>query len=437
MARRFSARFVERLAARRFPIPRAAAFPLAGALPVRDQASALADRIVAGSRFARRTADLRDEAFRRVTDLSGAAERMSKAARPESQPPIYRSEAARPALGQFARLRRQTHSASLNRLRHRAETRHLLRPLDMPPAPMARTPIGARTVPLPPEAAGAADAARLRRAPEDIRLAAPQAGIAPVDETRRRQRLPAAGPRRAAADGHAAKESGEGARPPIGAPDYRQLTPTVLRDTLRRQSGAGAALDFALRERLRVPLKFDPGLARLHRGPSVSEAARVLRAEAFTIGRDVFFAEGRYDPATRAGYALLAHELTHVGQQARLAGDRMRFFTPQGGDSLEEEAQQTASQALATEYERDDRFRIAHQASSRPHPEMAFAMPPPRFSATGQPDPSEMVLRRDGPGDEKPAARKANAYSVADRVYDLMKQEVIRDQERNLARRKV
>jgi len=41
-----------------------------------------------------------------------------------------------------------------------------------------------------------------------------------------------------------------------------------------------------------------------------------LGAEAFTYGSDIYFAPGRYQPGSTNGERLLAHELTHVVQQA-------------------------------------------------------------------------------------------------------------------------
>jgi hypothetical protein len=66
---------------------------------------------------------------------------------------------------------------------------------------------------------------------------------------------------------------------------------------------------------------FEPRFARdfsdvrIHTGAAAVDAARDLRARAFTVGRDVAFAAGEYQPHTPAGRHLLAHELTHVVQQ--------------------------------------------------------------------------------------------------------------------------
>jgi len=54
---------------------------------------------------------------------------------------------------------------------------------------------------------------------------------------------------------------------------------------------------------------------RVHTGPAADRAARSIGAEAFTLGTDIAFANGNYDPRSRAGTRLLAHELTHVVQQ--------------------------------------------------------------------------------------------------------------------------
>jgi hypothetical protein len=61
-------------------------------------------------------------------------------------------------------------------------------------------------------------------------------------------------------------------------------------------------------------LGFDLSPVRIHRDHQAAEAARALNAEAFTLGRDVAFAKGRFQPDTAGGRRLLAHELVHVIQ---------------------------------------------------------------------------------------------------------------------------
>jgi len=54
---------------------------------------------------------------------------------------------------------------------------------------------------------------------------------------------------------------------------------------------------------------------RVHTGSDAVQMNRDLNAQAFTLGRDVYFGSGRYGPGTSSGKRLLAHELTHVVQQ--------------------------------------------------------------------------------------------------------------------------
>ena len=63
----------------------------------------------------------------------------------------------------------------------------------------------------------------------------------------------------------------------------------------------------------------DLSSVRVHANRPAAEAARALRAEAFTLGGDVAFGEGRYQPGSDAGRHLLAHELAHVIQQGAAA----------------------------------------------------------------------------------------------------------------------
>jgi len=47
-------------------------------------------------------------------------------------------------------------------------------------------------------------------------------------------------------------------------------------------------------------LGFDPSIAKLHFGPTAHAAAKSLGADAFTVGKDIFFAEGKFEEALRS-----------------------------------------------------------------------------------------------------------------------------------------
>lgn len=58
---------------------------------------------------------------------------------------------------------------------------------------------------------------------------------------------------------------------------------------------------------------------RIHRDALAARSAERMQAAAYTVGRDIAFAPNRFSPESASGRHLLAHELTHVVQQAGAA----------------------------------------------------------------------------------------------------------------------
>lgn len=110
---------------------------------------------------------------------------------------------------------------------------------------------------------------------------------------------------------------------------------------LAARRGSGQGLANGPRARLESRLGVDLGDVRVHRDPAAAGLCRDLRAEAFTHGRDIFFAEGRYAPGTAGGARLLSHEVTHTIQQRGQATStavqglirRADFVSLAGGES--------------------------------------------------------------------------------------------------------
>jgi hypothetical protein len=86
--------------------------------------------------------------------------------------------------------------------------------------------------------------------------------------------------------------------------------------------GSGRPLDSASRAYFEPRFGHDFGQVRVHDGPEAAKAAAAVGARAFTLGRDVVFANGENNPRSKAGKRLLAHELTHVVQQDRAGANR-------------------------------------------------------------------------------------------------------------------
>ena len=80
--------------------------------------------------------------------------------------------------------------------------------------------------------------------------------------------------------------------------------------------GIGAPLDTTSRNYFESRFGYDFGGVRVHTGAAASDSAHAIQARAYTLGRDVVFGAGQYDPSSSSGKRLLAHELAHVVQQS-------------------------------------------------------------------------------------------------------------------------
>lgn len=88
---------------------------------------------------------------------------------------------------------------------------------------------------------------------------------------------------------------------------------------------------------------------RVHTGSRAEESARALQANAYALGRDVVFGQGRYNPSSEDGLHLIAHELAHVVQQqhAPAPGPQTDLEVSEPGDAAEREAESAADQVAA------------------------------------------------------------------------------------------
>jgi hypothetical protein len=94
------------------------------------------------------------------------------------------------------------------------------------------------------------------------------------------------------------------------------------------ERGRGAPLPEPVRADMEPHLGADLSAVRVHTGSAADTLNRAVTAQAFTTGTDVFFGAGRYNPTSPAGRELLAHELTHVVQQASDPGAAARVSHP-------------------------------------------------------------------------------------------------------------
>ena len=104
-------------------------------------------------------------------------------------------------------------------------------------------------------------------------------------------------------------------RRPAHDPSLLEVTPDV-ESAVGQMRGGGQQLDVATREMMEPRFGHDFSQVRIHTGERAAVAAGALDALAFTVGHDIAFAAGRYQPGSDTGRELLAHELTHTIQQA-------------------------------------------------------------------------------------------------------------------------
>ncbi len=100
------------------------------------------------------------------------------------------------------------------------------------------------------------------------------------------------------------------------ASDGSKTSPPPEPDDLVSSQGSSQSLDPETRNEMEAQFRTELRGVRLHTDPQAAASAEVLNADAYTVGRDIYFARGKYAPATDDGKRLLAHELAHTVQQA-------------------------------------------------------------------------------------------------------------------------
>jgi hypothetical protein len=102
----------------------------------------------------------------------------------------------------------------------------------------------------------------------------------------------------------------------LAAPSSQQ-TSAAPPSVARALADPGRPLGPALRREMEQRFGHDFSRVRVHSGAVADQSARDVNAHAYTVGRDIVFGAGRFAPGTRDGRRLIAHELTHVVQQAQ------------------------------------------------------------------------------------------------------------------------
>jgi len=125
-----------------------------------------------------------------------------------------------------------------------------------------------------------------------------------------------------------------------GAGRGPDTAPPIVHDVLR---SPGKPLDAQTRAYFEPRFGHDFSKVRLHTDSEAAESARSVNALAYTVGPQIVFGAGLYQPAAASGQRLLAHELTHVVQQKDHQPAGRALGVGLGSDSAEREAEHAAS----------------------------------------------------------------------------------------------
>ncbi|MDF1695266.1 MAG: DUF4157 domain-containing protein, partial [Saprospiraceae bacterium] len=84
---------------------------------------------------------------------------------------------------------------------------------------------------------------------------------------------------------------------------------------LSSHRGGGHTMDAGTQSSMEQAFSNDFSNVKIHTGSYAQEMNQNLKARAFTNGNDIYFNSGEYNPGSKEGKHLLAHELTHTIQQ--------------------------------------------------------------------------------------------------------------------------
>lgn len=128
-------------------------------------------------------------------------------------------------------------------------------------------------------------------------------------------------------DGQIIMPAGEGEDPNDAA------ISTETETLINAKRGGGSSLPTDILSRMESVFGRDFSGVRIHTDNDAATLNRRLNAKAFTIGRDIFFSQGRFAPETEQGMHLLGHEITHVVHQGAGNKIRRKIDNREGGGS--------------------------------------------------------------------------------------------------------
>jgi hypothetical protein len=93
------------------------------------------------------------------------------------------------------------------------------------------------------------------------------------------------------------------------------IAPQNISTQIKKSRGSGTQLDKQTLGFMNSRFGADFSSVKIHHNEKSVQLNRQLNSQAFTVGKDIFFNSGKYQPQSQEGKRLLAHELSHTIQQ--------------------------------------------------------------------------------------------------------------------------
>ncbi len=106
-----------------------------------------------------------------------------------------------------------------------------------------------------------------------------------------------------------------------GSGEAKSSVSSSFQSSINASKGAGRKMDKPVQNELSSKFNSDFSDVNIHNDSRAHHLASEINAKAFTVGQDIYFKKGEYQPNSRAGKKLLAHELTHTIQQKGTNGN--------------------------------------------------------------------------------------------------------------------
>ena len=117
-------------------------------------------------------------------------------------------------------------------------------------------------------------------------------------------------------------------------------THSIINDAL---NSPASHLDSQEQAYMNDKLDYNFSNVKIHTNETAAKSATALNANAYTIGQDIIFSTGQYNPKTTPGKQLLTHELVHVIQQ-----QQSPTYTPSNFENLNVGSDQDSVEQEAT-----------------------------------------------------------------------------------------